>query len=67
MTMTMTKALAIVAIGTMLLGVVAGVVLVSLQADGTAYALTLALVLSAGGFVNYLATIRYGSARHPHR
>ena len=64
--MTMSKALTLIAIGTLLLGLVAGVVLAVLKADGTVYSIAMVLVLSAGGFVNYLATLRYGSPRRRH-
>ncbi len=60
--MTMSKALTLIAFGTVLLGLTAGLVLASLNADGTAYSVAMVLVLSVGGFANYLATLRYGSA-----
>jgi hypothetical protein len=64
--MTMSKALTLIAIGTLLLGLIAGVVLAVLKANGTVYSIAMVLVLSAGGFVNYLATLRYGSPRRRH-
>lgn len=64
--MTMSKALTLIAFGTLLLGLIAGVVLAVLKANGTVYSIAMVLVLSAGGFVNYLATLRYGSPRRRH-
>jgi hypothetical protein len=48
--MTMAKVWTYIFIGTMLLTAIVGMALVSIQADGTAYALAMVFVLSAGGF-----------------
>jgi hypothetical protein len=65
--MTMSKALIFIAIGTILLAIAMGFVLVIVRASGTAFALVLVLSLSLGGLANFFATVRYGSPRHrPH-
>ena len=65
--MTLAKAWVLIFIGMMSLTAILSLALVSTQADGTAYSLVFALVLSVGGFANFLAVRRYGSANHRHR
>jgi hypothetical protein len=65
--MTMDRALLLIVSGMVLLTIPVGLVLVSVQAGGTAFAIALVLILSAGGFVNFLATRRYGTAARRHR
>lgn len=62
--MTMDRAVLLIAIGTVLLTIPVTVVLSLMDASGTAFAVAMVLILSAGGFVNYLATLRYSAARH---
>lgn len=61
--MTTDRAAMLIVLGMILLTIPVSVVLSLMDASGTAFAVAMVLILSAGGFVNYLATLRYGAIR----
>ena len=61
--MTTDRAAMLIVLGMILLTIPVTVVLSLMDASGTAFAVAMVLILSAGGFVNYLATLRYSAIR----